>query len=72
MTKKCNTRNRSAITSTEYDEFKNLLNRIMAVPHTEMVKRETAYREQAALNPGKPGPKPKAKRKRASRAPAAS
>jgi hypothetical protein len=49
----------------EYDAFKSLLNRIMVVPHSEIVKREAAYQKQSALNPSKPGPKPK--RKRASR-----
>ena len=56
-------------TSPEYDAFKGLLNRIMAVPHSEIVKREAKYKRQSALNPSKPGPKPKRKRG-ASRAPA--
>lgn len=56
-------------TSPEYDAFKGLLNRVMAVPHSEIVKREAKYKRQAALNPSKPGPKPKRKRG-ASRAPA--
>jgi len=54
--------------SREYDTFKSLLNRIVAVPHTEIVKREAAYQKQSALNPSRPGPKPKTKRKSASRA----
>lgn len=52
-------------TPSEYDAFKDLLNRLMAVPHSEIVKREAEYKAQSALNPHKPGPKPK--RKRASR-----
>jgi len=52
-------------TSSEYAAFKGLLNRIMAVPHSEIVKREAAYQKQSLLNPSRPGPKPK--RKRASR-----
>ena len=52
-------------TQSEYKTFKGLLNRIMAVPHSELVKREAAYQKQSALNPSRPGPKPK--RKRASR-----
>jgi hypothetical protein len=56
--------------STEYDTFKTLLTRIMAVPHSEIVKREVAYQKQVALNPNKRGPKPK-RRRGASRAPAA-
>jgi hypothetical protein len=53
-------------TSPEYDAFKTLLKRVMAVPHTTIAKREAKYKRQSALNPSKPGPKPK--RKRASRA----
>jgi len=56
--------------ATEYDAFKGLLNRIMAVPHSELVKREAAYQKQVALNPNKRGPKPKRKRG-AGRVPAA-
>jgi hypothetical protein len=54
---------------TEYDTFKELLSRIMAVPHSEIVKREARYQKQVALNPNKRGPKPKRKRG-ASRVPA--
>jgi hypothetical protein len=57
-------------TSPEYDAFKALLNRVVAVPHAEMVRREEEYQRQAALNPNRRGPKPK--RKRASRDPRAS
>jgi len=49
-------------TSPEYDAFKGLLNRILAVPHSEIVKREAKYKAQSALNPNKRGPKPKRKR----------
>jgi hypothetical protein len=49
-------------TSPEYDAFKVLLNRIIAVPHSEIVKRETEYKRQSLLNPNRPGPKPKRKR----------
>ncbi len=55
-------------TSPEYDAFKDLLNRIVSVPHSEIQLREAEYKRCADLNPSKPGPKPK--RKRASRAPA--
>jgi hypothetical protein len=55
--------------TTEYDNFKSLLNRIMAVPHSEIAKREAKYQKQVALNPNRRGPKPKQKRG-ASRAPA--
>ena len=53
-------------TSPEYDAFKSLLNRLIAVPHSEIVKREAEYQRQSKLNPNRRGPKPK--RKRASRA----
>lgn len=56
--------------SSEYNAFKSLLTRIMAVPHSEIVKREAKYKRQSALNPSKPGPKPKRKRG-ASRVPVA-
>ncbi len=52
-------------TSPEYDAFKALLKRIIAVPHSEIVKREAEYQHQSKLNPNRRGPKPK--RKRASR-----
>jgi len=54
-------------TSREYDAFKDLLTRVLAVPHSEIMKREAEYKKESALNPHKRGPKPK--RKRASRAP---
>ncbi len=54
------------VTSREYDNFKALLNRVMAVPHSVIVEREAEYKRRADLNPSKPGPKPK-RRKRASR-----
>ena len=49
--------------SAEYDAFKSLLDRVMAVPHSEIAKREAEYKKQSDANPHKPGPKPKAKRK---------
>lgn len=52
-------------TSPEYDAFKSLLNRIIAVPHSEIVRREAEYQRQSKLNPNRRGPK--VKRKRASR-----
>jgi hypothetical protein len=57
---------RELATSSEYDAFKGLLNRIMAVPHSEIVRREAEYQKQVALNP-KRGPKPKRKRDPAQR-----
>jgi hypothetical protein len=54
-------------TSFEYREFKNLLVSVLAVPHSEIVRREAEYKKQAALNPHKRGPKPKRRRRAASR-----
>ena len=48
-------------TSPEFDAFKSLLGRVLAVPHAEIVRREAEYRRQAALNPKRRGPKPKIK-----------
>jgi hypothetical protein len=53
----------------EYAAFKTLLNRIVSVSRDVAQQREAAYKKQAALNPSKPGPKPKRKRG-AGRAPA--
>lgn len=57
-------------TSSEYDAFKSLLNRIVSVPREEVQRRDARYKKEAALNPSKPGPKPKRK-PGAGRAPAA-
>ena len=61
---------RESETSPEHDKFKALLNRIMAVPHDEIARREAEYQRQSALNPNRRGPKPK--KKRAVRVPAVS
>jgi len=53
-------------TSAEYNRFKSLLNKVMSVPHDEIMRREAEYQKTAALNPNRRGPKP---RKRVSRAP---
>ena len=53
-------------TSPEYDNFKALLGKLIAVPHSVIMEREAEYQKQAALNPNRRGPKPK--RKPASRA----
>jgi hypothetical protein len=36
---------------TEFDEFTKLVDRVLSVPHTEIVRREKQYQEQAAQNP---------------------
>jgi hypothetical protein len=44
------------------DQFRNfdaLVGNILAVPHSEIVRREKQYKEQASLNPNKRGRKPK-------------
>ncbi len=43
--------------SAEYDAFTNAVERIMAVPKAEILRREAEYRKQADLNPRKRGPK---------------
>jgi len=50
-------------TSEEYNAFKDLLNRIVSVPREELQRREANYKKQSALNPSKPGPKPKRQKK---------
>ena len=45
--------------SAEYDAFTNLVDRVLAVPHAVIKQRVEEHRKQAALNPNRPGPKPK-------------
>jgi hypothetical protein len=47
--------------SPEYDAFTNLVDRVLAVPHSEIKRREAEYKKQSEANPKKRGPK-KAKR----------
>jgi hypothetical protein len=49
-------------TSSEYEAFKTLLNRVVSVPREVLQQREVEYKRRSALNPSKPGPKPKRKR----------
>jgi hypothetical protein len=49
--------------SQEFDAFTSLVDRVLAVPHSVIAKRVEEHRKQAALNPNRPGPKPKQKRK---------
>jgi len=44
----------------ELDAFTNLTDRLLSVPHTEIQKRIKRYKEEAAKNPHRRGPKPKA------------
>ncbi|MGA2272156.1 MAG: hypothetical protein ABSH00_01290 [Bryobacteraceae bacterium] len=47
--------------STEYLAFRSLLDRVLAVPHDEIMRREAEYKRQSALNPKRRGPKRKVK-----------
>ncbi|HXE62611.1 MAG TPA: hypothetical protein VN519_03680 [Bryobacteraceae bacterium] len=47
-------------TSPEYDRFKALLGKVLAVPHEEIVRREAEYQKERALQP-KRGPRKKKK-----------
>jgi hypothetical protein len=44
---------------SEYDKFTSLVDRVLAVPHSVIKKRVEEHRKQAAMNPNRPGPKPK-------------
>lgn len=46
-------------TSKEYDAFVKMTDKLLSVPRAELQKRLAAYREKAAQNPNKRGPKPK-------------
>ena len=48
-------------TSKEYQAFRNLTDRLLAVPKATIDAKVQAHKEQAALNPHKRGPKPKLK-----------
>jgi hypothetical protein len=49
--------------SSEYNRFTDLVDRVLAVPHSVIKQRIEEHRKQSALNPNRPGPKPKQKRK---------
>jgi hypothetical protein len=46
--------------SKEYQAFRDLTDRLLTVPRATVEKRIAEHREQAAKNPRKRGPKPKA------------
>jgi hypothetical protein len=48
---------------SEYDKFTSLVDRVLSVPHSVIKQRVEEHRKQAANNPNRPGPKPKAKLK---------
>ena len=45
----------------EYQAFRDLTDRLFAVPKSTLDAKVQAHKEQAALNPRKRGPKPKVK-----------
>lgn len=45
--------------TTEYDAFKALLNKLVAVPKEDILRREAEYKAKADQNPKKRGPKRK-------------
>jgi len=45
----------------EFDAFTNAVDRLLSIPRSEMQRREKEYRERAAQNPRKRGPKKKVK-----------
>jgi hypothetical protein len=45
----------------EFEAFTKLVGRVLSVPHVEILRREKKYREQAATNPKRRGPKRKVK-----------
>jgi hypothetical protein len=47
--------------ATEFESFTKLVDRVLAVPHSEILKREKEYQEQAAQNPKRRGPRRKPK-----------
>jgi hypothetical protein len=47
--------------SAEYNAFTNAVERIMAVPKMEILRREAEYKKLADANPNKRGPKRKIK-----------
>jgi hypothetical protein len=46
--------------SKEFRAFTKLTDRLLAVPKDEINRREAAYKAEAAQNPNRRGPKPKA------------
>ena len=47
--------------SAEYERFTSLVDSVLAVPHSVIKERVEEHRKQSALNPNRPGPKPKRK-----------
>ena len=47
--------------SKQFHAFTSLVDRLLAVPKSEVDRRQAEYRKQAEQNPRKRGPKPKAR-----------
>jgi hypothetical protein len=58
--------------SEEYQKFTGLVDRLLAVSHEEMQRREAEYRKQVDANPNRRGPKRGSKKKRKAVTPSAS
>jgi hypothetical protein len=43
----------------EYENFANIVDRLLSVPHDEIQRRESEYRKQVNANPNRRGPKRK-------------
>jgi hypothetical protein len=50
---------RKAKSTSEFDAFNALVDKVLSVPKSEILRREAEYRKQADLNPRKRGPKRK-------------
>lgn len=50
---------KKARTSSEFQTFTATMDKLLSVPKTEISRREAEYKEKAARNPRKRGPKPK-------------
>ena len=48
-------------TSPEYDAFTRLVDHVLSVPHSEILRREAEYKKRSEANPRRRGPKPKVK-----------
>lgn len=49
------------IEQSGYEAFTRLVDRVLAVPHAEILRREAEYKKQSAMNPKRRGPKRKVK-----------
>jgi hypothetical protein len=47
--------------NTEFNEFTKLVDRVLSVPHAEILRREKEYQGQVAQNPKRRGPRRKVK-----------